>query len=178
MIKDKDMKRLNQNHRAFLTSYKGDNPIESMRMAGYKGADSYLRVKAEKLLKDPLIQEALQKNKLLLENTKKNIADVQERKEFLTKVIRNEPIGEIGEERAGEDRNIELPNRMKAVEMLSKMEGDYAPQQLQLNAQITLVDIVNESYKITEEKNDDDIVEGEFTEVEEPKQLEVLDEGA
>ena len=44
------------------------------------------------------------------------------------------------------------------------MDGDLANQQVNINAQISLVDIVNKSYELDAPKGD--VIEGEFTEKE------------
>ena len=111
------MKKIPDRVMDFLHAFTGDNFVEAMQMAGYKGQPSYLKSKANAFLREPIVQETLRKNELITAKRQGLVAEKQERREFLSKVVRNQDIDEVGEERLGVESNIPLAQRVKAVEL-------------------------------------------------------------
>lgn len=95
---------------AFVDYYAAcGNATESARKAGY--SDKNAGVNADKLLKNPKIQQALaERNK---EVSQSRIATIKERQEFWTSVLR------------GQEPDAEMKDRLKASELLGKCQGDF-----------------------------------------------------
>lgn len=106
-------KGLTPKERLFCEAYAGAaNGVgkTAAELAGYKGTDGSIRVKASVLLAKPHIQAELERMRTAI--TTKAVATREERQEFLTKMMRGEVPGEP-------------KDRLKACEVLGKMQGDF-----------------------------------------------------
>ena len=102
------IRELTQKQRKFVDAYLGEangNGVEAAKIAGYEGGN--LSVVACVTLKKPNVRLAID------ERTKDDgsIATRDERQAFLTRVMRTE--------------HRKMPERMKAVELLCRMHGDF-----------------------------------------------------
>lgn len=107
---------LTYKQRLFVEAYQGKangNATQAAIIAGYSGKTAH-SIGAENL-KKPEIIEALQSN----QRQDAAIADRQARLRFLTQVMNGEVTESSGETAA-------LVNRLKAVDQLNKMGGDYS----------------------------------------------------
>lgn len=103
---------LSPRERLFCEAYSGEacgNGQQSAKIAGYKGNDLVLRVAASKMLAKPHIQAELERLRATV--TTKAVATREERQRFLTETMR--------------DVAIEPKDRIKACEVLGKMQGDF-----------------------------------------------------
>jgi hypothetical protein len=143
-----------------------------MRVAGYTGADNYLKRKAEDLLKDPTVQEALRKRDNFRTSTNKIIADRQERQALWTAIMRNtdphykEELDENGIPKA--QGNIPLQTRLKASELLGKSEADFI-EKIDINANVTITDLIQQSYLTSDD--DIDAIEAEYHAIKDKRAL-------
>ena len=157
---------LSKKEHLFVEAFDGDE-VFAMRVAGFTGADSYLKRKAEDLLSKPLVQQALQKRDDFRVTTNKIIANREERQALWTAIMRNaDP--HYREEVDGNgipipQANIPLPTRLKASELLGKSEADFVDK-IDLNANVTITDIIKQSY-LEEDADDLDAIEAEYTAV-------------
>jgi hypothetical protein len=156
-IQNKTMSKM---RRMFAEAYVGDG-VEACLMAGYKGSPQYLSQKANELLKDPLIQEAIKERSRYMASTKNAIMNREERQELWSNIAKNnDPYARAELDKFGnplpEDHkpNIPIQQRLKATEMLAKSEGDFV-ERLDINTNITLQQIIMDSYHIG--KDDDDM---------------------
>lgn len=143
---------LTPKQRVFVQVWDGD-AVNSMRIAGYSGTETFLKQEANSLLQEPLIQKAIKHRDDFKEGVKSKIADRQERQEFWTAIMRNEEPGRI-EEKDGNGiplpaTNIPLPVRLKASETLGKSEIDFV-EKVEMTAH-TITDLVSQSYKVEED---------------------------
>lgn len=122
---------LNARQKAFCEYYVAScNATESAIKAGYSEKTAYSI--GNENLKKPEIQNYI---KSLTEQTKsKRIMSAKERKEWLTTVIKNE--------------NEKLNDRLKALDILNKMEGEYI-EKVQVNGEINnpLANLTTEEIK-------------------------------
>lgn len=105
-------KGLTPKERLFCEAYAGAaNGVgkTAAELAGYKGTDGSIRVKASVLLSKPHIQAELER--LRASVTTKAAATREERQEFLTRMMRNEKAS--------------TKDRIKACEVLGRMQGDF-----------------------------------------------------
>jgi hypothetical protein len=166
----KDLHTLTKKHRLFVEAYAGDE-VTAMLAAGFTGAPNYLKQKAEELLQNPLIQEAIKERSRFLAKTYKVIADREERQATLTAIMRNEdPHRKPEVDATGipiPEGNIPLPTRLKALELLGKSEGDFT-ETLNIQGNVTLTDLVLKSYKNDIPLED---IEAEYYRAQETKSL-------
>ena len=109
----------------FITEYLQDmNASRACVAAGYSAKNA--KVIGSQLLTKPEIKEAI--NTALQERNDKLIASRNERLEFLSATMRNE--------------DIEIKHRLRAVEILSKICGDFIKQIEIKNNEYSLADIV------------------------------------
>lgn len=107
----------------------GKNGTDAVRLAGYGCKDSALGATASRLLTDVKIQAMIKA--ATTKSKEQIIATAAERKEFLSKVMRNE----VSDTNAfGEEIKAKLSDRIKATTELGKMEGDYIDRVLTVNA--------------------------------------------
>jgi len=161
---------LTPKHRHFVEAYEGD-VITAMLAAGFKGAPNYLQEKGEELLANPLIVEAIKERSRYKAKTLKIIADREERQALLTSFMRNED-PHYKEETDSNGiplpvPNIPLANRLKALELLGKSEGDFV-ENVNINGNVTLTDLVTKSYKVVESVDE---IEAEYRELKELAKL-------
>ena len=110
--------KLNARQKAFCEFYVASgNATESAIKAGYK--EKYAGVNVDKLLKNTNIQACI---KELQEKAKTSrIMTAIERREFLTELIKN--------------RNEKAADRLKALDILNKMDGEYM-EKIQMTGEI------------------------------------------
>lgn len=104
---------LTPRERLFCEAYAGEAQgvgKVAAQMAGCKGSDLTLRVASSKMLANPLVQAELERMRIAI--TTKAVATREERQAFLTKMMRGEVPGEP-------------KDRLKACEVLGKMQGDF-----------------------------------------------------
>lgn len=152
---------LNQKHRLFAEAYNG-NVVEAMQIAGYTGGEAYLKQRGQELLRDPLVLDAIKHRSRYIQTTRKTIASREERQEFWTNLMYNkDPHAKKG----GFDKNgnplpddhtpeVPMSARLKASELLGKSEADFVDR-LDIDANISLTDIVMSSYKKPSEDDDE-----------------------
>lgn len=127
------MSPLNARQRAFVRAYTSGktlgNGTRSAEKAGYNGSDETLAVTAHDLLKHPKVAEAIASREQDADDA--SIADRYEREQFLAAVMR----GEVTEAPVEDDDDgyslppkpqpVAMRDRLKAVELLGKMGGDF-----------------------------------------------------
>lgn len=150
--------------RDFVLAYNGD-VVEAMMIAGFAGEPATLKMRGEKYLKEPHIQEALKKRDLFTHSKHAVIANRQERQAFWTSIMRNhDPDAKPEYNDKGirkPEENIPLATRLKASELLGKSEVDFV-EKIDVNAQVTITDIIKQSYI------DDtplDVIEAQYKEI-------------
>lgn len=148
---------LTKQHHSFINSYYGDS-VEAMRVAGYVDTSNALKRKGDKLLKEPLIVEAIRSRGLYVQDQNKKIADRQEIEEFYTGIMRNDSSklnimatldGKTGAT-VPPDRNIPLPYRIKASELLGKAQALFIDK-LDVTQNLTLSEVIQMAYQIENE---------------------------
>ena len=121
---------LNARQAAFVNHYTSGptrgNATRSAEAAGYGGTEQALNVTGSRLLSNPKVAAALQGMHEAART--EAIMDLRERKEILTRIAR----GEITEPKmmgSGDTASVEdvcqTKDRIKAIEVLSKIEGDF-----------------------------------------------------
>jgi len=161
---------LTKKHRLFVEAYYGDE-IAAMLAAGFEGAPNYLKSKAEELLADPIIMEAIKERSRYRAKTFRVIADREERQALLTSWMRNEDPHRKEERDANgvpiPEGNLPESMRVKALELLGKSEGDFV-ENINHTGNISLTDLVMQSYKDDASIED---IEAEYYRVKEAKPL-------
>jgi len=105
---------LTERQRRFVEAYVGKaegNATEAARLAGY----SHETTQGPRLLENVGVREAIEAARK--PRTKRAIATREERQEFLTRVMNDED--------DSNDNGVEMRDRLKACELLSKMQGDF-----------------------------------------------------
>lgn len=161
---------LTKQHRLFVEAYDGD-PIYAARVAGFVGADSYIKGKAEKLLKDPLILEAIKQRSKYSLDTKKAIATREERQALWTSIMLNEDPYAKEELDANNIpipvANIPLATRLKASELLGKSEADFVDR-VETTITHSLSELIQQSYL---DDTPIEAIEAEYNRIKEAKQI-------
>jgi phage terminase small subunit len=170
-------KQLSQKRRLFAEAYAGDE-VEAMQLAGYQGDPNYLRQKAQQLLKDPLVMEAIKDRSKYTATTKEAIWNREERQVFWTQVAKNkdpyarQELDKFGNPIPEEHKpNIPIQQRLKATEMLGKSEGDFVDR-IDMNTNISLQQIIMNSYELP--PSDDmsiEEIEAEYRKVRDARRL-------
>lgn len=149
----------------FVEAFDGDE-LYAMRVAGFTGPDQYLKRKAEELLKDPTVIAAIKHRDDFRVKTGKAIADREERQALWTAIMRNNDPYYIEEkDENGVPKpiaNIPLPTRLKASELLGKSEADFVDK-IDLSANVTITDIIAQSYLTTDDDESIEDIEAEYT---------------
>jgi len=164
--------RLTDKARDFIQYYDGDD-VKCMRLAGYEGADIYLQKKAEELLKNPIVQKALQDRDKYYESRTQIVADRQERQAWWTSIMRNkdpDAVPEYDGNGLPKSTNVPLPTRLKASEMLGKSEGDFIERHIH-EGNITITDIIRQSYSLDDPAEDVEAIEAAYREIKNKKEL-------
>jgi len=113
------MLSLTKRQAAFVNAYIGqtqENATEAARIAGYSGEPQNLAVTGSRLLKHPKVKAEIER---LTELAREEMAK-QQVHAVLTRVGRQKVLAEIVA-----DETSTKNERMKAVELLGKMEGDF-----------------------------------------------------
>lgn len=156
------MRTLTPKHRLFIEAYAGDE-IKAMRLAGFNGTDSYLRQQAEKLLKEPLILEAIHHRDFFMDKSKKLKMDREDLQGFWTDIIKNndpylveefDPVTNVPKPK----ENLPIQARLKASEMLGKSDGMFVDK-IDVSGNVTITDLVQQSLKSTRSIED---IEAEY----------------
>lgn len=138
---------LSKQERMFVDAFDGD-PTYAARIAGFAGADAYIKVKAEKLLKLPHIIEAIQDRAKYTLKSKNVIATREERQAMWTSIMMNEDPYHKQEVENGipiPEGNIPLTTRLKASELLGKSEADFVDK-IQMDVHHSLSELIQQSY--------------------------------
>jgi hypothetical protein len=171
------MQNLSKSHRKFVEAFDGDI-VPAMRIAGYTGSDNYLKQKGETLLATPLIQKAIEDRRKYVAELKDIIATREERQVLWTQIMKNEdPYRKEELDDNGvpiPEKNIPLPIRLKASELLGKSEADFV-EKVDINHNVSLSDIILKSYDNSSGKSVEEI-EAEYYAVKELDQLENIDD--
>lgn len=149
---------LNERKRLFIAAYNGDL-VTSMRTAGYSGPDKRLVAEGEKMLSDPAVAKGIKERSKIYAKTQRAIADREERQELLTSWMRNEdPHTKEERDEYGNVKPhiIAMQNRIKALELLGKSEGDFIDK-VDLNVSMNLSEIIMSSYSGDKSGVDDDL---------------------
>lgn len=113
--------------RKFAEHYaQSGNATEAARLAGYKGAAATLAVQGRENLKNPKVGAYLRS--LTAQADASRIATATERQEFLTAVMRGKVLVTVkpaGEDAQEYETSADLKDRLKAVELLGRMQGDF-----------------------------------------------------
>jgi phage terminase small subunit len=153
---------LNPKQRLFIEAYAGDE-IKAMRLAGYNGSDAYLQHQAEKLLKEPLILEAIHHRDFFMDKSKKLKMDREDIQGFWTEIIKNndpyqveefDPVTNVPKPK----ENLPIQARLKASEMLGKSDGMFVDK-IDISGNVTITDLVQQSLKSTRSVED---IEAEY----------------
>lgn len=156
---------LNKKHRLFVEAYDGDL-VFAMQAAGYQGQPAVLEKQGQTLLQNPKILEAIQERSKYLAKTKDLVASREERQMFWTALMRNKDphrtieVDEFGVPKQPEP--IPISMRIKAAELLGKSEADFTEKH-QIEGNITVTDIISQSYTIDDD--DLDAIEAEYEEL-------------
>lgn len=155
------MNVLSKKHRLFVEAYDGDT-VNAMLAAGFVGVPAWLEQQGDKLLNDPLIIEAIKERSRYQAKTFRIIADREERQALLTSWMRNEDPHELEERDANgapiPKGNLPMQNRIKALELLGKSEGDFV-ENINHTGNVTFSEMVTKSYQVTESVED---IEAEY----------------
>ena len=156
---------LSKQKRLFVEAYDGEE-VYAMRVAGYTGANSYLKQKANELLRDPDIIEAIKNRDKFRVTTDKAIADRLERQALWTAIMRNnDPYLKDQVDANGipiPEENIPLTTRLKASELLGKSEADFT-EKVDVTGNLTITDVIKRSYIEDDTTDDLDAIEAQYT---------------
>jgi hypothetical protein len=162
-------KKVTKQQRLFVEAYCGDE-VEAMEIAGYSGADTYLKSRALELLRQPHIMQAIKDRSKYLTNMGAAIASKEERQMMWSSVMNNHDPHHRTEKDANgipiPKGNLPMNMRLKAAEMLGKSEGDFV-ERIDINHNITISDIVKQSYEIDDKPLED--IEAEYMVLREQK---------
>jgi len=169
---------LTKQQRLFVDSYAGDI-VEAMQTAGYQGSETYLRQYGSRLLADPKIMECLKDRSRFMTKRKSVIATREHRQAWWTDIMYNrDPHSKPAKDKHGNplpeelQPDIPIQQRLKASELLGKSEGDFVDR-LEIDSNITLTQIVMNSYKKPEEDDGRTLedIEAEYRRVRDHKRL-------
>lgn len=170
-------KQLSQKQKLFVEAWNGDE-IEAMQIAGYQGAPAYLKQKCKEMLRDPFIMEAIKDRSKYIAKTQDAIWSREERQKFWTQIAKNndpyvrQELDKFGNPKPEEYKpNIPMQQRLKATEMLGKVEGDFVDR-VDINNTMTLNQIIMHSYESPEgEDMDIESIEAEYRKIRDAKRL-------
>ena len=122
----------------------GKAPADAWLEAGYNTSRDVARRNAHTALTKDDVQQRIAK--LREEISKKTTLDLQEKLEFLTKIIRT-PIDEVDAKNpicsefveeslpgGGRRTKVKMCDKLRALELHSKLVGDFAPEKVEVNA--------------------------------------------
>ena len=141
---------MNQKMRLFAEAWTGDI-VEAMKIAGYSGADSYLKNKGAEFLRREDIQNVVENRNKYVKKANEVVATRLERQAFWSSIMRNKDPHAVkkfdvnGNEKPKED--LPLSTRLKASEMLGKSEADFV-EKLSIDHNVTISEVISESMKL------------------------------
>jgi phage terminase small subunit len=103
---------LTEKQRRFVEAFTGEaqgNATKAAKLAGYSGDEKALAVRGAEIVRNRKVQQAIEEARASV--TSEAIATREERQTFLTRTMR--------------DGGIEPKDRIKACEVLGKMQGDF-----------------------------------------------------
>lgn len=167
---------LNKKQKVFVEAYAGDE-VAAMQIAGYEGDPKYLKQKANQMLRQPKIIKAIQDRSRYLVNLGTAVSDRNERMMFWSSIMNNHDPHYRKEVDANgipiPEPNIPVSTRLKASELIGKAEGDFVTQ-IDINHNVTISDIVKQSYQIEDKPLD--VIEAEYMEIREKKRREKIED--
>lgn len=132
----------------FVRAYDGDL-VYALRIAGYQGTDIALQARGRDLLLRPDIQQAIRVNVTKTDKREANLLTKIDRMEFLSAIVRNaDPYERMVKDDYGQEVTPEPPTmaeRLKALDMFNKMEGDYHTN-VNVNHAVSITDLVLSSF--------------------------------
>lgn len=105
-------RELTERQRRFVEAYCGEaqgNATRAAKLAGYSGKDDALAVRGAEIVRNRKVQQAIEAARASV--TSEAIATREERQTFLSQTMR--------------DGDVERKDRLKACELLGKMQGDF-----------------------------------------------------
>jgi hypothetical protein len=154
---------LSKKHRLFVEAFDGDE-VYAMRVAGYVGADSYLKQEATSLLRRPEVKLAIEERDKYRKDTDAIVADRKERQALWTAIMRNaDPHYREEKDSNGipiPEGNIPLATRLKASELLGRSEADFI-EKVDVTGNLTITDIIQRSY-LEEDTEDLEAIEAQY----------------
>jgi hypothetical protein len=140
---------LTSKERLFVRAFTGDT-VYALRTAGYDGKDEYLIELGRQMLSRTDIKVAIMENLNKAEKKESAILSKIERMELLSALARNsDPYTKLVKNEFGvEDLPAppSIPERLKAIDMLNKMEGEYT-KNINVKHEYSLSDMVLQSYQ-------------------------------
>lgn len=132
----------------FTKAFDGD-VVYALRVAGFHGTDLYLQSKGKELLARPDICQAI-RNQIVKSDKKEGALLTKiDRMEFLAAVVRNaDPYERMIKDDYGQEMAPPPPSvaeRLKALDMYNKMEGDYHTN-VNVNHNVNIGDLILSSY--------------------------------
>lgn len=165
-----ESKPLTKRERLFVAAFDGDI-AQTMRLAGYVGHDSTLEQKGKELLKQPNIQYAIRKRAEIEERTNQLILTREERLVLLSAIARNADPHAIEEKDSygniKDPENIPMAQRLKAIELLGKAQGDFS-ETLNINHNVTISDLILRSFQ---DDTPIEVIEAEYKKMKESEKL-------
>lgn len=134
--------------RRFVRVYEGD-VVYALRIAGYSGTDLALQAQGRELLQRPDIQQAIRNAVAKGDRREANLLTKIDRMEFLTSIVRNaDPFERMVKDDYGQEVPPEPPTmaeRLKALDMYNKMEGDYHSN-VHVSHEVNITDLILSSF--------------------------------
>ena len=129
-------KKPNERQRKFAEYYHASgNATDAAKRAGY--SEKWAASNIDKLLKSTTVIAQVQS--LAIAHAAPTIATAQERREVLTKILRGEEQAPYVTREGLADGAPDHAARVKAAELLAKMDGDLAPIKLDITARVQSV---------------------------------------
>lgn len=122
--------KLTMKQRMFVELYVG-NGTEAAKQAGYSGSSATLAQIASENLKNPMIRELIDQR--IEQKVEVIVADRTERMSFWTSIMKSS--------------DFEVRDRLKASELLAKVEGDFIDKK-EKNRGPTLEDLILEAHSL------------------------------
>lgn len=120
--------------RMFVELYAG-NGTDAAKQAGYSGSSATLAQIASENLKNPIIRELIDQR--IEQKAEVIVADRLERMSFWTSIMKSS--------------DFEIRDRLKASELLAKVEGDFIDRK-EKNKGITLEDLILEAHSLIDDE--------------------------
>jgi len=147
---------LNKQQHLFVEALPGQDPkdgdiVMAMQVAGYMGAPEFLLYQGRNLLKQTLIQKALEERDKYRKSTGKVIMQREELQEFWSHITQNnDPFQKVETDEQGipldrKVENIPLEKRLKASENLGKSLGIFI-EKIDLTAKVSITDVIMKAH--------------------------------